>query len=815
MNETKITSAIEEEVSEKTPKLQRRFWGTIAFSSVLLLISIYFAGYLWQQPHTTASYLGIAIFLIAVVVSVISILLSVRQRQLLGLQLVFLFLNIFGIAMGGLFQGRTLSGSFTILFLSALMIFSLFPRKSWLSAAIVPIVAFSIMWIIEWLNPAWRVPFVAPEVGPEVVVGFGLFLLIFTAFQVRNFINRSLRLRITLWSGVTVFILSTVLVTYSALSGRQVAIQAAQDDSLQHAYTGAGTVRTRLETPLATARAFAEALSAVKDPNSGTTLTRDQVDAMLRHILIENPSYLGTYTLWEPNAFDGLDAEFRNTVNSDETGRFIPYWIRGDDGSISVVPLEQYETPGIGDWYILPRQNKVEMTFAPLIYPINGVDTVMASFVVPIVEDNNFYGIAGVDAPISFVQELVDSVDLYNGTAEAILLTSSGTLIGVGQRPDLTNQFADQMFPDFAELQARIEAGEPFISLSPDGNYLRSFAPVDLGRTGQHWAYSLIIPFSEITAPATQAAITQIGISTILIALALFLLWVLTGRIVRPLLALTDVANAISEGDLERRAAVTSSDEVGLLATTFNAMTTQLQETLQGLEQRVAERTRALETSAEVSRRLSTILDLNQLLKEVVDQIQQAFDYYHAHIYLFDDERNRFVMAGGTGEAGRTMLANNHAIPAGRGLVGRAGETNQVVLVPVTTADPNWLPNPLLPETKSEVAVPISIGQTVLGVLDVQHNVENGIKQEDANLLQAIANQVAIALQNARSYSQTQKRAEQEARIARVGQRIQNAATMEEVLKVALKELGQSLGARRAVVQIGQSVHNGNQDSHR
>jgi PAS domain S-box-containing protein len=171
-------------------------------------------------------------------------------------------------------------------------------------------------------------------------------------------------------------------------------------------------------------------------------------------------------------------------------------------------------------------------------------------------------------------------------------------------------------------------------------------------------------------------------------------------------------------------------------------------------EEATAKRAQELATVADVSTTVSTVLDPDELLQSVVDLTKERFDIYHAHIYLADESWGTLLLAAGAGEIGRLMVEEQHAIPmdAKISVVARSARERRAIILNNVRSEPSFLANPLLPETRAEMAVPMVVGDKVLGVFDVQADEINHFTQEDANIYTTLATQIGVALQNARLY---------------------------------------------------------------
>ena len=371
---------------------------------------------------------------------------------------------------------------------------------------------------------------------------------------------------------------------------------------------------------------------------------------------------------------------------------------------------------------------------------------------------------------------------VYRATAlQDLLVSVEGTightdlLLPEGQlfTPD-TNTLVLSDPDTLAQLQASAAANYAEFTFEGEPN-LVSQAPVT-AITGEStiaalgWTLVVHQPRAEVLASVEAQTQSTVLLALVIAGVVAGAAVILARQLTSPITRLTNVARQVAGGNLAAQVQVESADEVGALAAAINAMTGQLREVIGALEEQVAERTQQLETVVAISQRLTGILDLSDLLRQVVIIIKETFDYYHAHIYLLDDKGETLVMAEGYGEAGQEMKRQGHSISlyASKSLVARAAREGRIITVENVREDPNWLPNTLLPDTHSEMAVPVMSGGKVVGVLDVQSQEIGGLTGQDEAVLQALANQIATAVRNAYLFTETQEKLYEAERLQRL-----------------------------------------------
>lgn len=250
--------------------------------------------------------------------------------------------------------------------------------------------------------------------------------------------------------------------------------------------------------------------------------------------------------------------------------------------------------------------------------------------------------------------------------------------------------------------------------------------------------------------------------SLVVTAAALILGIILAGLVVRsvdvPLRQLIEIFSKVETGDLAQRAPVIGTHEVGQLAIYFNRMIARLQYLQENLESEVARRTAQLKATLQVAQVANSILDPDELMERVVQLITNQFGYYYAAIFLIDESGRWAELKHATGEAGKLLRQRGHRLEIeGKSMVGAAIRTRQARLALDVGEEPVRFDNPLLPYTRSEIALPLMVGGEVLGALDVQSTQEAAFSEADIETLQTMANQVAIALQNARLFQSLQQ----------------------------------------------------------
>ncbi|HQE91225.1 MAG TPA: GAF domain-containing protein [Anaerolineae bacterium] len=376
----------------------------------------------------------------------------------------------------------------------------------------------------------------------------------------------------------------------------------------------------------------------------------------------------------------------------------------------------------------------------------------------------DFRGVLLAEVNLKFMWDLVGALKVGE-TGLAYVVDRQGNLIAFGDvsrvlqsenvsRLDLVAKFVADPVPAGEAVTGGFQGINGFRVI---GTYVSLGVP--------DWAVVTELPVQEGTASLIRSILASLGVMVIVAVVVARVAVYIARRLAVPLLNLTTTAGRIAGGELNLQAALQGPSEVVDLARAFNTMTAQLRETLTGLEQRVAERTQGLLTAAEVSSATAAVLDLDKLLPQIVELVRERFQLYYVGLFLTDEAGEYAVLRAGTGEAGRAMLARQHRLRiGGDSMIGRCVLTGQAdIQLDVGEAAVHFS-NPDLPDTRSELALPLRAGDQIIGAMTVQSEHEAFFSQADVSVMQTVADQVANAVRNARLFQQLQASLEAERR---------------------------------------------------
>ena len=423
--------------------------------------------------------------------------------------------------------------------------------------------------------------------------------------------------------GVTAAAL-TSLVAVVATRSATLAEKEATDGVQQMAQRYAREVERELQTTITTARGLA--LTFEGWSGSSATPSRVMADAAIRRLLEGNPSLLGIWTVWEPNAFDGRDSTFARVGASDSTGRYLPYYNRYS-GSVAVEATRDYDRPGAGDYYLVPKATRKEFVVEPYVYEASGKSLLITGVSVPITKDGRFVGAVGADVALAEVQKVVGGIRPF-ATGFAALVSGGGKLVA---HPDtaLLGKDVKEAFQNAETLAAmregRLHVGVAYSS-QLDDEAIRVVVPVTVAQGTPTWSLLLVVPRSTVLAEAHALRTVTIVLGALTLLLLGGVVAFLVRKVTRPLVALAATAErvrreaiaslgatgaAMAHGDLSAPAAVEIpllpmgvEDEVGVLTRELNAIIEQTRETTTAFAaaaaavRRVTDETRGLTQAA-------------------------------------------------------------------------------------------------------------------------------------------------------------------------------------------------------------------------
>ena len=382
----------------------------------------------------------------------------------------------------------------------------------------------------------------------------------------------------------------------------------------------------------------------------------------------------------------------------------------------------------------------------------------------------NFKGTLVAEVNLQFMWTLVEQLKVGE-TGYVYIVDSEGNLVAAR---DSARVLAGENVRQISEVKEFIENPSASFDESSDVNSYAGLLGDEVVGTytplgTPQWAVLTELPYAEAYEPIFNTITVSLATIVVMGLLAALAGGIVARRVAKPLINLTGTATRIANGDIQLQATVSGAREIASLATAFNVMTSQLRGLIGNLEERVASRTAELEVAnkqisrratqlqsiTELSEAISHLQELSVIFSTTTQLINERFGFYHVGIFLLDSNHEYAILQAANSEGGQRMLARGHQLPLGTGVVGFAAETGLPRIALDVGTDAVFFDNPDLPDTRSEVALPMKTRNETIGVLDVQSTQPGAFSSEDLQVLTALANQVSIALENARLLTDT------------------------------------------------------------
>jgi len=377
----------------------------------------------------------------------------------------------------------------------------------------------------------------------------------------------SLRTRVLVVTVLTVLL--GFFVTISVLTWQ--ATQAQEASALlyaqQLAETNAGVVESQLTAANRSARQLADMFAAQR--SQGGASRQVSMD-FIRRIAEANPEYLAVWTVWEPNAFDGRDAEFVHTTATDGSGRFVPTWGRYS-GSLTLESAVGYDTnTAASDWYREPKRVGHDVITEPSSFTLDGKDVLLSSISVPMFERGKFLGVTGIDVALPKIQTELERIHPF-GSGFVSLVSQSGKFIangGGGEQAKVLSSLSN------AEELAAVRSGSRYVTTSALENgetALRIFVPIPIGWTNAFWSLVVTVPEREVLADVVRQRhlAAALGVMSVL-AVSVLLGFCINRSVIRPMGGEPEVARTIASqvatGDLTSAVSLARGDNSSLMA---------------------------------------------------------------------------------------------------------------------------------------------------------------------------------------------------------------------------------------------------------